>query len=781
MRRLSRLLGTIIERHSAWLVVGVALVTAVAVFGALRVEMRTSQDMLISTRSQVYQDYMRLSRQFGGDQIFLLLSGDPDALLSESNLSTMAELQRELLADPKIKLVISPVTFLKAAAEQVAALQGADAAAARALSRDPQFVRTVVFGPGGEVNPQLTRVIPDDRHVAIGIRLAGDLTLDEQKAAAKHVRKLVESHDFSGEEALLAGTPLLMQGITDRMQQSMMLTGALAVVLMVLVLFVVFRARWPLLSLPIVLIGVLCTFGVMGFVSLPITLVTMAGLPILIGLGVDYAIQFHNRYEEEVLRGDTPAAAVIDAITHIGPAVGIAVFATALGFIVLLISQVPMIRHFGIMLAIGVVILYLAGFFLLNSILYQRDKGRSLDSIRRGRPSSMPQVERFLTALAKRAIRYPLAIVVVAVVFSGVGLYLDRHLPVQTDIEKLAPPSTPELIDLNRARDIVGTTTEISILVEAEDVTSPDVLNWMLAYQDEQLREQPDLLTADSPATAVVTATGGDIPPPAQVDQILDGLPEPVRDSLVTADRRAAVISFGVELIPMDQMNTLIEEMAADARPPAGATAVPAGIATLGARTVTALTANRELVTLAGLLAIAAGLTLVYRSVARALVPILPIALIVGWSAAFMYAAGIDLNPLTAVLGSLIIGIGVEFTVLLMERYYEEKAKGQEPREAMITAVSRIGRAISASGLTVVAGFGTLMASDFPVLQDFGKVVVIDVLLALVCTLVILPAVIVWLDGRVPSARTALGMTRALALRALPLDPADRRKEARDD
>jgi len=780
MKRLSRLLGALIERRSAWLVASAALVTAVAVFGAMRVEMRTSQDMLISTRSQVYQDYLRLSRQFGGDQIFLLLSGDLDTLLSEPNLSTMAELQKELLADPRIKLVISPLTFLEAAARQAAALQGEQAPAAEALSRNPQFIHSVVFGSTGEVNPRLARVIPDEDHVAIGIRLAGDLSLDEQKAAAKQVRKLVEAQEFSGAE-LLAGTPLLMQGVTDKMQQSMALTGALAVALMVVVLFVVFRARWRLLSLPIVLLGVLWTFGVMGFMSLPITMVTMAGLPILIGLGVDYAIQFHNRYEEEVLRGDTPDAAVIDAITHIGPAVGIAVFATALGFIALFISQVPMIRHFGIMLTIGVVILYLGGFFLLNSILYQRDKGRSPESIRWGRPASMPRVERVLSALAKRAIRHPLPIVVVAVLLSGVGLYLDRQLPVQTDLEKMAPPSTPELVDLNRARDIVGTTTEISILVEADDVTSPDVLTWMLGYQDEQLRRHPELLSADSAATAVVTATGGNIPPRAQVEQILEGLPDPVRDSLVTADRRAAVVSFGLELIPMDQLNVLIDEMDADARTPVGVTAVPAGTTTLGARTVTALTANRELVTLVALFAIALGLTLVYRSLARALVPILPIALIVGWSAAFMYGVGIDLNPLTAVLGSLIIGIGTEFTVLLMERYYEEKARGREPREAMITAVSRIGRAISASGLTVIAGFGTLMASDFPVLQDFGKVVVIDVLLALVCTLVILPAVIVWLDGRVPSTRTALTMARALALRALPADPAKPGKEMKDD
>ena len=81
----------------------------------------------------------------------------------------------------------------------------------------------------------------------------------------------------------------------------------IAVVLMVLILFIAFPARWRLLSLPLVLIGVLWTFGIAAAVGVPLTLVTLAGLPVLIGLGVDFAIQFHNRYEEEMRRGEAPA------------------------------------------------------------------------------------------------------------------------------------------------------------------------------------------------------------------------------------------------------------------------------------------------------------------------------------------------------------------------------------------------------------------------------------------------------------------------------------------
>jgi hypothetical protein len=113
-----------------------------------------------------------------------------------------------------------------------------------------------------------------------------------------------------------------------------------------------------------------------------------------------------------------------------------------------------------------------------------------------------------------------------------------------------------------------------------------------------------------------------------------------------------------------------------------------------------------------------------------------------------MFLAGIKYTPATAAMGALIIGIGTEFTILLMMRYYEERDKGEAPSEAMTTAITRIGRAIIASGLTVIGGFGSLLiAQNFPVLRSFGLLTMIDVFLALISTLVVLPALIVWIDS----------------------------------
>ena len=110
-------------------------------------------------------------------------------------------------------------------------------------------------------------------------------------------------------------------------------------------------------------------------------------------------------------------------------------------------------------------------------------------------------------------------------------------------------------------------------------------------------------------------------------------------------------------------------------------------------------------------------------------------------------------------MSALIVGIGTEFAVLLLERFWEELGRGVDPHEAMSRAVSRIGRAIAASGLTVAAGFAALLASSFPALREFGAVTVIDVLLALLATIVVVPPLALWLVRRRVAAPVGAGAT----------------------
>src|SRR5439155_18076136 len=157
----------------------------------------------------------------------------------------------------------------------------------------------------------------------------------------------------------------------------------------------------------------------------------------------------------------------------------------------------------------------------------------------------------------------------------------------------------------------------------------------------------------------------------------------------------------------------------------------------------------RRLATLlAGLAAVALVLLVAFRAWQRAFVPLLPIALATGWSALVLFALRIPLNPMSVVLGALVIAISTEFSVLLAERYRAERIAGHEPGEALERTYRSTGAAVLASGTTAIAGFAVLVVSDIKMLRDFGFVTVVDLTVALLGVMVVLPAVLLWAEQR---------------------------------
>jgi predicted RND superfamily exporter protein len=109
------------------------------------------------------------------------------------------------------------------------------------------------------------------------------------------------------------------------------------------------------------------------------------------------------------------------------------------------------------------------------------------------------------------------------------------------------------------------------------------------------------------------------------------------------------------------------------------------------------------------------------------------------------------------VSGPLVIAACTEFTSLILLRYVEERRRGYEPREAIRVAQSRTGRAFVVSGLTAIAGVAVLSFSSLPLLSDFGRLVALNVAIALLSALVVLPPMLVWADKRNWVSRGLLG------------------------
>ncbi len=801
MQKVWLLLTDVIRRRHFW-ILGVAVIaTVVFALGIPRIQFKTGQDTMVSSGSKIYQDNLRYQQQFGGDPMLVLFGGDVRRLLSSPNIDTLRRLESDLSNSEGVGTVVSPLTTVQLAADQFplqqelalsvlarqqeaaarqareeaaaerltpeaqeqAAQEASDAVAAAFASQrqsdalrlaevgelsldNPAFVDFLVFDGEGGVRSELQDVIPDPQHALMVVRVAGNLSLDDEAAVAGEIMETVKAAEFDGVDVLPSGPPILVKEIADNMRTSMIRMAVLAMGIMAVVLFFLFPVRWRLLSLPVVLVGCVWAFGLMGFLGLPLTMVTISGLPILMGLGVDFAIQFHTRFDEETHRQPNAVAALRASLSHIGPAITVAVLAATLGFLVLHISRVPMVRDFGSMLAVGTVIIFLGIFFVLNAILLLRDRGR-----RGGRAEQWVgahyRVETVVQTLTRNTVGRVLPIVAAGLFIALVGLLVNSRIPVQTDPERFISQDSPVLQDLYSIRDVVGTSSELAFLVEAEDVTSDEVLAWMAAFQERLQGEHKELLRSNSLADLMMVGADGSVPPAELRERVLATTPSGIYRSLVSEDHTRASIIFSIsDTVTLQERKALIDSIKADLRLPPGVSATPAGLSVVGVEAVNALSANRDLMAYAAMGAIVLGLFFIYRHPIKAVAPMVPIVLALGSSSVLLYFLGIELNPLTAVSGPLIIAMGTEFTLLLMSRYFEERGRGALPREAMQTATLRIGRAITASGLTVMGGFAVLAFSDFPLLVDFGKVTALDMGLAVLSTLVVLPPLLIWLD-----------------------------------
>ncbi|MGG1290364.1 hydrophobe/amphiphile efflux-3 (HAE3) family transporter [Bacillus smithii] len=606
-----------------------------------------------------------------------------------------------------------------------------------------KLLRQILFSDHGKVPSQLENLLPKNgEHVLLILNTSRNTDMNTYVKLNADIHKLVKNSDFGdGVSVKIAGTPAILGQIKTTVMTTMELMLALAVVVMMIVLFVVFPVRRRLLALGFVLIGLIWTFGLMGWLGIPITLATMATLPIIIGLGTDFGVQFHNRYEEEYSKEANVHLAITRAISNMGPAVGIAVLIMALSFLTMFLSKAPMMQQFGLTLAIGVVCCYLVDLVMMFSTFRLLDRNEK--EMKKSKKNES-LLSRFLGQYTSWVGKVSIPVLAAAVILAGLSYSTESSIPTETNIQKLIPQSLPALKNTNYLQNVVGSTTYVTYLVKAEDVTKPEVVKWMDEFGKKENKKYQDVEGVTSLATTLRTINNGELPVEKNdLKNKVKEMPELIKTNLISKNHQYATIQFKInEDLSTDEQLKLMNKITKDVNTPEGVTANPAGAQVMMLEGINNIGSNHGIMISAGLAVIFVGLLLVYRRVKHAVYPLIPIVLVLGFSPGTLKLLDISYNPLTTALSSLVLGIGTEFTILIMERYREEEAKGYSAGEAIKVAVSKVGQAITASGLTVIGGFSVLIFANFPVLKTFGITTVIDTAYSLISALTILPSLI---------------------------------------
>lgn len=660
---------------------------------------------------------------------------------------------------------------------------------------DPRFVSSVVFADAAENQPKarFAYLFPSPTAVLISVRLRPDLSDGERREAIGLVRDAVADPAFRIREAeyVVSGVPVITEGLADAISREVLLLLAVALVVMTITLALVFGPPLRLLPLAIALAAAALTFGLLGLVGGSLTMASVAVVPVLIGLAVDYAIQLQARFREAIRAGKRPPRAALEAAARGGPVIGTAALATAAGFAALLLSPIPQVRGFGVLLVVGIgfafALALTAGLAALS--LSRGDPDRAGDALRKAVPPSVTdplaragsrigrardEISRRSRGLGRRvlgaSIAAPGLVLAAAAVIAVGGWVAGTRTELISDLRELVPRELPALRDVDELQEETGVSGEVDVTVTAPDITEPEVVAWMIDLEQRILDRagfegaRTSCLEQDTPLCPSISLPDlfGDVegvPGQGRIRRVLELMPPYFSQAVVSRDEDqatpdTAVLAFGIKVMPFDEQKELIDMIRAEVGapggeggPPEGVSAGVVGLPVLAADANAALQGNQYLLALVGLGAVALVLLAVYRSPRRALVPLIPIVFATGWTALVLWLAGIPLNPMSATLGALVIAITTEFSVILSARYEEERRRGRGLGDALRTAYSRTGTAVAASGITGIAGFAALIATDIRMLRDFGLVTVIDLAVVLVGVLIVLPAALAWADG----------------------------------
>ena len=730
----TEVLGRFIKRYNYLIILLAILLLLVAIVSVQKVQMETGIETYVFTNTQLYQDIDYYNHHFNATSqlnTFVLLITTDD-VYDPQVLNDMAQLGQVISSVKKVTNVVGINNYISAGPNGV-------------FENEANIEQQVARLPSNIVNSYVI----DPEHAIMYVTMQGNLPETEKPPVLEAVQTAIQYIPMPpGLTTFVTGSTARKLEIMKAMSDNMSTMLVTAIVLMVLALWFTFsKARWRLLPLPIVMIGVLYTGGIMGAIGIPLTMVSMAVFPILIGMGVEYAIQFHNRMMEELNVGKEAGDAVVATVKGIGPPVLYSVTCTCLGFAAILVSPVPMVFDFGLMCLIGVIVCFITALFLLLSVIFLLAR-RSHFTTKKEQKSNI--LEASIERIAETTTRHP-EVIIVATLLMLIGYALDPSVGVEVDVSKFVPQDLPSVIEFRSLSYAMNYKMgDMMIMVKAPEATSPNVVRWEQDFSNYEQSVNPDVLAINSLATAVEANNNGTLPPTdAGLKQSIAALPPDQLNQYVDDTGSTGVILMTINTADTPHLMNMLGRVQGDLTylpPPPGVTASVSGEQMVSKVTLSSLAGDRLKMTLEAGLMVLIALLIIYKDWVHAVVPTFAVIIVTGLSCIVMVLLGMKYTPLSTTLGSLTIGIGVDFSILHMSRYYEEKEKGHSPREAMRIATGKIGSAIFCSACTVIAGFGALVMSNFPILSNFGIVTIIDFLMALCSAFMIMPPLLVTLD-----------------------------------
>ena len=733
-----------------WPWVFVALFTAITIVAGLNL-----RNLVIDpeVKNQLPPDIPSLvnaravEARFGGSERVLVVVEAPD-VTDPAVLSHVRALSDGIGALPMVERVMSPFTMPRIegadgmmTVEMAVDAPPADAEGQRRL-RDQLAANDLVYG----------NVVARDFTAAAVIALLKSDAVDSETIAAFDAA--IAAVDGPGTVSI-GGMPRVRDSVSNDIRADMRTFVPIGLTIVLGFLYAAFR-EWRGVILPflVVVMSIVVSMGLIPLFGWKVQMVTVVLPVILLAVANDYGIHLIAKIQEENTPGRNLSASELAllAVDDLGTPVIAAGVTTIAGLLCLTTHIIVPASQLGILAAIGVAFALITSLLFIPAILVllpvPPPSAHATEAEHHG------VLDRGLAATARGVVAHPGKIVAGMAALTALSLLGLTRLEVDTNPVNYYESDAPVAITSDKVNRYFGGSTEVSVMFEG-DIRDPKVMQAIDAVQADLaalpqvgyttsiaqvIRTMNRAVSGGDPAKAVVPDDRGAI---AQLFLLysMGGDPEDF-ERLVDFEYEHAVLTARINNLSTQQISAVVAATEASvARHASGIPTTLGGFGYVFAELVDAVVQGQIVSLGLSLLLVFVLVAAAFRSPAAGLVACLPLGMAMPLLFGLMGFVGIELNIVTAMLSSIMIGVGIDYTIHFLWRYRIERATQSAPQAVQATLTTS-GRGIVFNALSVIVGFAVLLISNFLPVKFFGFLVVVVISACLVGALALLPALI---------------------------------------
>ncbi len=572
------------------------------------------------------------------------------------------------------------------------------------------------------------------------------------KEVADSIKHLVES-DQTGDTFYVAGDPVARDTFGSQMFLQMGLFSPLAGLIMMLVLYLMFR-NWPLTFsvMGVAMISIVWTLGLLIGLGYPVHIMSSM-IPVFLMAISTASIHIFNEFYFCCGEMEQRRQAIMRTMKVVGPPVLYTAIVAAIGFAVLGVGDIIPVRVFGLFVAFGIGAIALLSFTFLPAVMTIAGER----ALRRAANREAPERNRVGTVLQrvgqfavdKRAI-----VIVLGLILVGFSIWGITKIRVNNNMVAWFKGDSDIRVADRVINDNLGGSSSANIVAQGNgpgSVATPEALKYIDGLQKnlsslpvvgntysaaDSAKMANMMMNGNSPASFVLPSTG------QQTTQLLASA---ARLSDINAEQSQANIQVQLRTWDASAMDDVLNEVNAytSANPaPAGIVFKPAGIAYFNKVWNDEVLGDMIRVFIVGVSIIFGVLILVFRSFKWAVasfIPLLFTILIIYGAIGFI---GKDLDMPIAVLSTLSLGLAVDFAIHFVRRYRQHLKTENNVELALIWTVARPGKGIIRNAILFSAAFSVMVFAALTPYITVGIFIMSIMLVSAVLTIVYLPALI---------------------------------------